>query len=308
MTIVIAQHFIEGPILISDSRATKKTTGEGSDTATKILPLTNDCIVGIVGNPYQAAKVLISLRDDFINNPKILIPEEFNAAIIRASEHTELVSKGDPRCRLIFCYLDRRNRQNVPVNKLRHHWNKVGRPIIPGEQAFPLVAHLMSDKEEPKEIDFNFPKSHIVELTYPSNTYTEVELLDMDVWGYASAELRDRLRPEFYRLWSLESYGNVPWFKSMIAATVMEDIIREEGQRHYIGGLPQVVALTPKGILFQSYSSGSVDQDHHTTMKYVNGSWEQIDNKSGKIVKTAPGIFGSRNFDPSEIVDFNYFE
>ena len=44
MTLIVAHHLIEGPILVSDSRATERKTKNPSDTATKILPLINDCI------------------------------------------------------------------------------------------------------------------------------------------------------------------------------------------------------------------------------------------------------------------------
>ncbi len=308
MTIVIAEHFIEGPVLIADSRATDRRTKVGSDTATKILPLITDCIVGIVGNPRQAGEILKNLRDDFVGNINLLTPDEFNTAIVCAAEATDPIDINSCGCKLIFCYLDRHSKQAVPVDKLRYHWNKEGKPIVPGEQAFPLIVHLMSDKQEPKEIDFNFPKSHVVELMYPENTYREIDLLEIDAWGYKASVIKDRLSADFYKLWSLESYQNVPWFKTMIAAITMEDIIKERGDQHYIGGFPQVVALTPSGIHFQSYSSGSADQEKYTTMKYTNGYWEQINNKTGVVIKTIPEIYGKRKFDGSEIVDFVYFD
>ena len=307
MTVIVAHHLIEGPILVSDSRATQRKTKKASDTATKILPLINDCIVGIAGNPYQAAEILLTLRSYYLKDKDIFNPVRFNSSIVKAAENTDPVDIEDSRCKLVFCYLDRSLKQNVPVSNLRFHWEHEGKPIVSGEQALPLVMHLMSGKEEPKEIEFNFPRSHVVELSYPENTYREIGLLEMDAWGYAASLVKERLSSDFYKLWSLESYKDVPWFKPMIIAASMEDLIRDKGNDYYIGGFPQVVTLTPGGIYFHSYSSGSADQDRHTTMKYSNGFWEQTNNKTGEVITTTPGVFGKRKFDGSEIVDFIYF-
>jgi hypothetical protein len=307
MTIIVAHHLIEGPILVSDSRATEKKTKNPSDTATKILPLIEDCIVGIVGNPVQATSILLTLRERYLKDNKVLNPDKIIESITYAANNTNPVNINDSRCKLIFCYLDRNDTQKVPIEKLRFHWEKTSKPIISGEQALPLVMHIMSGNDEPREINFNFPKSHIVELSYPNPTIKEIGLLEMDAWGSGAELAKKHLKTENYKLWSLESYKDVPWFKTMIIAASMEDLIKEGGKDYFIGGFPQVVALTPGGIFFQSYESGSPDQEKHTTMKYNNGSWEQINNKTGKIVKTTPSVFGKKKFDESEIVDFVYY-
>ncbi len=307
MTLIVAHHLIEGPILVSDSRATERKTKNPSDTATKILPLINDCIVGIVGNPYQAAAILLTLRELYVKDKGALSPGNIIDSITAAANKTDLVDIHDSRCKLIFCYLDRSASQKVSMQKIRFHWEKTNKPIVPGDQALPLVMHLMSGKDEPREIDFNFSKSRIVELKYPNPSIKELDLLEMDAWGYGADFAKKHLETDYYKLWTLESYNKTPWFKTMIIAISMEDLINEGGKDYFIGGFPQVVALTPNGIHFQSYESGSPDQEKHTTMKYVNGSWEQRDNKTGRVIKTTPGIFGKRKFDKSEVVDFVYY-
>lgn len=307
MTLIVAYHLIEGPILASDSRATLRRSKQSSDTATKILPLTESCIVGLVGNPHQAAAILLTLRKLYLKDKTTLEPNNIESSILEAARITDPIDITDSRCKLIFCYLDMSTNQKVSVQKLRFHWEKEGKPIVPGEQALPLIMHLMSGAESPKEIEFYFPRSHILELNYPFPSTRKVQLLEMDAWGSGSEYAKKQIERDYYKLWSLESHKDIPWFKTMIIAISMEDIIKN-GKEYFIGGFPQVVALTPTGIHFQSYEKGTNDTEIHTTMKYNNGYWEQMDNTTGKLVKTTPGIFGERKYDESEIVDFRYFD
>lgn len=307
MTLIIAHHLIEGPVLISDSRATNRQTKKPSDTATKIIPLTNDMIVGIVGNPHQAASILIALKNEYIINHSILDSDSFIKNIKYISDKVQPVDKNNSKCTLIFAYLNRNKNQKVPVDKLRFYLNKTGKPITGGggSEVLSLMAFLMSDSKEPTHIEFSFPESYMVTLDYPFPQTKEVLLLEAGAWGSGAKLIKDELDKESYKLWSLEAYKDVPWFKTMILSVSTNDTIKKGNTEYFIGGLPQVVALTPKGIFFQSYSSGGPDKEEYFSMIYNNGSWEQINHKTGKIVKTFPGILNKRTFSESEIVDFS---
>lgn len=305
MTVVVAANLIEGPILASDSRATQRSNKKPSDTATKIIPITENLIAGIVGNPIQAGSLLRALVIKVNQKGKEIInPPKLKETIKEVAEETDIVDANDSRCHVIFAGLDRQNKQRVHTDKLRFYLEKEHETIVEGQAGLGLIIKLMDPKFD-AVIEFNFPRSFIYDLSYPLNDISEVGILELATWGSGGTFIKNRMEKDFHKLWDLKTLDKVPFFKRMIFAIALGDIIKDAPPENYIGGLPQIVILDSKsGLGFQSYSRNGFDGKPSVTMKFVGDSWEQIDEKSGRVVKTTPSIFSPRKFDPTEIVDF----
>lgn len=305
MTVILAANLIEGPILASDSRVTQRPTKKTSDTATKIIPLKQDLIIGIAGNSKQAALIIKNLIDE-VNSTgiDIISPRHLRKTIQEVAKNTEIVDVQDSRCHLIFAGLDHTSCQKVPIEKLKYYLEKENQVIIGGNQAPSLMLALM-DLEFTGELDFNCPRSFIYHLSYPSVEIDEVKVLELDSWGSGGNFVKEEFEREFYKFWDLKMLDNAPFFKKMILTITLEDIIKRAPNEIFIGGLPQIVSIDSKlGLSFQSYTRNGMDGKPQTTMKFMGDHWEQINEQTGKVVRTLPNLLGGRTFDPSEIVDF----
>ena len=67
MSVVFGANLIEGVILVSDSRATQRSTRAVSDTATKIVPIRPFVAVGVTGNPAKASILLSGLQKKLLS-------------------------------------------------------------------------------------------------------------------------------------------------------------------------------------------------------------------------------------------------
>ena len=247
MTIIVAANLIEGPILASDCRSTNKITKKVSDTATKILPLTANLIVGVAGNPIQAGTLLKNLVSNAHKYGKqILEPQNIKSTIKIVAEQTNIVDINSSRCNLIFAGLDINNKQLVHTDKLKYYLEKENETILDaGEGGLNLMINLMRP-EFNGLIEFNFPKSFIYTLSYPENHIREIPLLEFDAWGSGKEFVKNRLNNEFYKLWDLKSVDKA---KKIINKCIERGILLDIVNQDVIRLLPPFI-ISKKSINF----------------------------------------------------------
>lgn len=299
MTVIIGVNLIEAPILASDSRSTGKNSKKVSDTATKIIPLTNYLCAGICGNPRQAAAILQEIHKHWQDEgDSVLHPKYLLENIGKIAEDVLPVDPNYSRCIIVFAGIDPNEKQIVPMSKILEYFNKENKQFTDGREGVALTMTALSSKGK-GNAEFNFPKSYLFTYTFPTNEVKKIDILEHGFWGSGAKLVEDSLGKEMYKLWGLSGFP-----KPMIFAMNLSELIKEKGESVGIGGLAQVVSVTAtEGVVFHGYAKQNLDGETELAMKFENGVWHQVNSK-GEIIKTLPSLLSSPTFDPSEIVNF----
>lgn len=306
MSVIFAANLIEGPVLVSDCRATSRQSKAKSDTATKILPLTSNLIVGVVGNPIQAGVILENISKKVKEKGESCLQKDsIKKTVIGVLKNTDIVSIQSSKCQLIFAGQDKTKHQFAPLESLKEHFEKENKPILMGHEGLHLANLLMRPKVSGLA-EFAFPESFIYSFSYPEINFTNVPVLRFKTWGSGGDYIKEKMRKDFHRLWDLETYKAMPSMKLMILAISFEKDLKEAPEELCIGGLPQVVTLLPNGeIFFMGYQKGGPDGKYELSMKYENGYWTQKNLQNGHEVKTLPSLFATPDFKKENILDFS---
>lgn len=301
MTLIVGINFIEGPILVADSRATSLRDNKVSDTATKIFPLSENVIVGVVGNPLQGAKLLKEIIDLQKKNARfnILDFSLLKHAIKDICQDVPL-DPVHPWCDLIFASVDPNNRQIVPSDKIKEYFEKYNKQFeVGGKYPDARLTLLVVTGQIKGDIQLNFPRSELFSYSFPENEVREVPILNFESWGSGSKVFKDKLADEIPKMYSVD-----PMPKPLLLATLIKDVIDQDTGKSHIGGLPQIVSITKEGIQFNGFQKNKNETEIDCIMRFENGVWHQIDGKTGKVVKTRKLLTDKPNLTPEEIVDF----
>lgn len=311
MSVVFGANFIEGVILVSDSRSTQRRTGLVSDTATKIVPVRPLIAVGVTGNPTQAGILLSDLNKKISEFERQFNVEQLHGLtgdlltnmMKSVGEDAEYATvEGDPRCRLIFAGVDPRQKQTITMGQVNHFSTQEGNMLIPGMAGANLF--LVSQSADPNAlVELPFPSTYLFSYTWPMKKFQIVRTLNMEAWGSGSKIIKEHTEKNFHKLWRLDMVDDTPWFKPMIFAVTLKEAI-EKGADQGIGGLAQIVSIDVKrGVVFQGYSKNAAENEIEYEMRYENGSWIQRNGK-GEEVKTLSSFENIPNFSPEEIVNW----
>lgn len=299
MTVVIAAHFIEYPLLASDGRVTHSKTKEHSDTASKIIPIDKYLLAGIYGNPAQAAALLNRLSKEYNRGNNNITSIQY----LRENVHTLFedvlpVNIQNSRCGITFAGINPSERQFIKASKVKEIFQKKGGSGPPFSQL--VMAALNVDKDT--MLPLNIPKSYIFTYQYPSGNIVDVDICTFDAWGSGADYLKDILKNDMNDLWEISMMP-----KQLVMAIALQDAIEKAPPSTHIGGLPQIWFLHPEyGPMPQAYSKTNMDGMKEFEMIFEKDHWVQKIAKTGKIVKTFPKIISSPKFDSEEIVEFLY--
>ena len=185
------------------------------------------------------------------------------------------------------------------MEKIRRSIEITRQSFVSDPQAFNLMTQALKTNPDSMDlVSFDFPKSFIFSLSYPSREITTVELLGLDCWGSGKELFKKHLEPDFIRLWDLRLHDTAPEMKTMILSGTIQEIIAKEGESVFVGGLPQLVSVRKDGLRFHSFQMADFE------MKFEGGSWFQKDRRNGKVVKTIPSLLNRPRCTPEEIVNF----
>jgi hypothetical protein len=304
MTLIVGANFIEGPLLASDSRSTARKTKNASDTATKIMPLNSHLMVGICGNPRQAIEILRAIFDHNRKFPDhdVLRPGYLLKNINKIAEDVLPIDINDSRCTLIFAGIDKNNNsQIIHTDKIKEYFDKANNAFDDGTE-YPATLTLAVVTGQIKGyLEFNYPHSYLFTYSFPSAEVAETKLLEYGSWGSGASAFKKVFDKEFHQFWGV----NDVFPKNIIFPLMIKDLIDKTGDSIFIGGLPQVASIDKNnGVVFHGFSKNNLNGEAEIIMKFEDGVWHQINNKTGKVIKTLPNLFDRPSFNPEEVVDF----
>lgn len=288
MSIVLAIHLIEGIIIVSDSRYTKTISSKiikFSDTAPKLFQLSEQQIVGIVGNPFQANKLIENLKKKAKKDKVKLSPKYILQNIFFISEETTLVNKGDPNCILIFAGVELSERKEIKIKTLRKFWLKNKESFFKNwnRETAKLIKKYLKDKNCEGKLIFHTPATYLFSFHFLGKKIRHIKILDYGVWGSEFKATKKRIKKELFELWTADFKRNN--VKPLIAAlSVLRNI--KESKTKKIGGFPQSFYIDFHGKINHS-GLMKIAGEHNkinTGIKFKNKAWIQI-KENGKVIK-----------------------
>lgn len=258
MTVVIAQQFAEGIVIIADSRV---SIGEDpwADVAQKLFFLGPDLAIGFAGDIEFAGATIYGLSKIIKKKPELGVLDNF---VKKAPEIMRLIWDAIPEPKakrsigFIIAGLDRSKPQKVVDEK--------GKVIgyIPNMFEMSVIKLSSSENFLPRTVSFEEP------FVIIGSGKGGIEGLEKDFRDLQNGNFSEDLS-----------------FKAVVMETSLRQRIRDLGI-DTVGGLSQIAVIGASGSHFVTYEGKKdlKDLESHIELIHKNGRFIQKDHKTGKEV------------------------
>lgn len=304
MSVVIGIHLLDCLIISSDSRYTKTSNKktEHSDTAPKIFQLNNQQVVAVVGNPFQADKILKNLNNKAKKEHIDISPKYILKSILEIAEKTPLVNTGDTNCILIFAGIEKTKNKTVSLRILRKYYKKVGQSFFTNwnKETSKLITMYLNNEKYKGHIEFHVPKTYLFAFHFPSYKMQKIPIMSYNLWGRGKKIAKKFLKEELQQL-IIANFERQDHKALLLAIRVVKSV--KTNKESSIGGFPQTFFIDFSGNI---RTTGLVMVDNKRIfpgIKIENDRW--IQKKSNKkLIKINKSLSDKPEFKKGDI----YFE